>query len=217
MSAIVFVALALVTPSLWAHDGLIGAVSRLDREANALHDSFGHRLAAADFDNDQKPDGAVLLDAGRLNGQRVFHIEIHVTGSDNDQLTFESNETGLTITALDVNQDGMPDIVVEQTLTRKPLHVWLNDGHGQFHKAKAEKYPKACEPYVECKSPSQIQNISAICLPSKFGPEFGVLRSAMLPPGSSLTRQNVWPEMLLAQLGPRSPNPTRGPPSLLFL
>jgi hypothetical protein len=43
------------------------------------------------------------------------------------------------------------------------------------------------------------------------------LKSEALPGDFSATRRNPWPEKLLAQAGPRSPNPVRGPPSFLSL
>ena len=79
----------LCTPVLKAQDGLRGALSRVAQTAHAVAE-LSTQIAAADFDNDQKPDGAILVETGLLNGERAFRIELHVTGSNNDAITFSS-------------------------------------------------------------------------------------------------------------------------------
>lgn len=167
--------LFLAATSLWAQDGLRGAASKIGSTPSLLRNSFEHRFVAADLDNDQKPDGAVLLDAGNLNGQKLFRIELHFTAGENNELTFESNETALTLSALDVNQDGAPDIIVEQAFTHKRVQVWLNDGHGLFRKARSEDFPSAPAPSCQWGSPLHWQVDLALTLPSKLGSEHEVL------------------------------------------
>src|SRR5262249_16438114 len=99
------------------------------------------QLAAADFDSDKKPDGALLLEAGLLNGERAFRIEIHLTAGSDSAITFSSQEARLAISALDLKRDGAPDIVIEKAFTHERLQVYLNDGHGSFIKARTEDYP----------------------------------------------------------------------------
>ena len=84
---IVLVALAL-TASLWAQDGLEGALSRANLASPAnLGMPFSQTLGAADFDGDNKPDGAVFIDHGRLWSQSSFRtIELHLTGHGNTNL-----------------------------------------------------------------------------------------------------------------------------------
>jgi hypothetical protein len=214
----VLAALALTAPSLWAQDGLDGALSRLGATTNLLHEPFGQRLVAADFDNDQKPDGAVLLDSGQFQGQKTFRIEFHVTARNDSELSFESNEPALSISALDVNQDGAPDIVVEQSFTHKRLHVWLNDGHGSFRNVRIEDFPSADResPY-QFKAPSLAQDFPTLYLPSKLGSELAIVRAAAPPFGSSTSGQHIRPIASARQTRADEPNPSRGPPSLLSL
>jgi hypothetical protein len=131
--------LFLFTPSLEAQDGLLGALSREMALPHGVT-GFEQRVAAADFDNDQRPDGALLLPTGFSNGKRSFRIELHFTAGDDSVISFASAERSLSISTLDVNRDGAPDIVVEKASTRERLQVYLNDGQGAFHRAPLEDF-----------------------------------------------------------------------------
>lgn len=134
--------LVLAAHCLYAQDGIGGALSHANLASPLnLSNPFGRTLAGADFDNDHKLDGAVLLDSGGLHGQSTFYIiELHLSGGGNTELSFESAEIALAITALDVNEDGATDIVVERTLTHQRVYVWLNDGYGDFHRGRIEDF-----------------------------------------------------------------------------
>lgn len=137
-------ALTLVAgPSVCAQDGLNGALERSKFASAAnLATPFDQTLAAADFDGDGKPDGAILIGGNWPQPRSTFGtIEVHFTGRPNANLTFESSETALAISARDVNRDGATDIVVEQAFTHKRVQIWLNDGRGIFHKVRSEDYP----------------------------------------------------------------------------
>lgn len=215
---IVLAVLALGVPSLWAQDGLGGAILRLGDTRNLLHQRFEQGLAAADFDKDEKPDGAALIDTGRSHGQKAFRIEVHVTGGIDSDLTFESSDLAPAISALDVNQDGAPDIVVEEAFTHKRLYVWLNDGHGAFRKARIEDFPSTGRdgPY-EFKAPSLAQDNPALYLPPKLGSELAIARAAGPFRDSSTSGQPVRLLVSARQTQADKPNPSRGPPSFLSL
>jgi hypothetical protein len=155
---IVVFLLVLFVPSLRAQDGLMGALSRESAMTHARI-GFEQQLAAADFDNDQMPDGALLLPEGFSGGKRSFRIELHFTSGNNDAITFTTAERGLSISALDVNRDGAPDIVIEKAFTHQRLQVYLNDGHGAFHQARLEDF--------DAPDPSGPQWRSWITLPSQ--------------------------------------------------
>lgn len=171
------IALALTAPSVRAQDGLEGALPRaIFASPLNLTAPFGRTLAVADFDNDHKPDGAVLVDSGRLRGQNSFRIELHLSGSNNTELTFESTETTLAITAWDINKDGATDVIVERSLTHQRLYVWLNDGHGSFHKGRIEDFPSVRSATGErLESPSPQSDCPAVCLGPQRGSEIGIL------------------------------------------
>jgi len=215
---LVLAALVLAVPSLRAQDGLGGALSRLDATGRLLHEPFEQRLVAADFDNDKKPDGAVLLDAGQFQGHKTFRIELHVTAGNDTEFSFESSEPALAISTSDVNQDGAPDIIVEQAFTHKRLHVWLNDGHGSFNKARVEDFPSTGRdgPY-QFKAPSLGQDSPALCLPSKLSSEHSVVKAATPSFVSSTSGRHIRPIASDAHHRADAPNPSRGPPSFLSL
>ncbi len=214
---IFLISLFFAASSLWAQDGVRGAVSKVGSSPSLLRNSFEHRFVAADFDNDQKPDGAVLLDAGQFNGRELFRIELHVTGGENNELTFESNETALTLSALDVNQDGAPDIVIEQAFTHKRLQVWLNDGHGLFRKVRSEDFPSAPAPSCQWGSPLHWQVDLALTLPSKLGSDHDVLIRQVLRFDSSSSKWRERTDAPFARLRSINARSPRGPPAFLSL
>ena len=214
----VLAAFTLAVPHLLAQDGIGGAIVRFGDTRGLLDQPFEQRLAAADFDKDQKPDGAVLVDTGPFDGQKTFRIELHVTGGNDSDLTFESSDLAPAISALDVNQDGAPDIVVEEAFTHKRLYVWLNDGHGAFRKARIEDFPSTGRdgPY-EFKAPSLAQDNPALYQPSKLGSELAIARAAGPFRDSSTSGQPVRLLVSARRMQADKPNPSRGPPSLLSL
>jgi len=173
-------AVALAAPWLRAQDGLPGALPWMNHGSHLnLTAPFEQTLAVADFDNDHKLDGAVLLDAGRAGGATSFRIQFHLSASNNAELTFESAEPRLAIRALDVNHDGAIDVVVEHPFTHKRLYVWLNDGNGAFHKGRIEDFPSAEVPGGgQVQLPSLQTDCPAVCLPQQRGTEMMMLASS---------------------------------------
>lgn len=212
LTGILMLLALLSVPALKAQDGLRGAISAGDQRANALP-GRAPELAAADFDNDQKPDGALLREAGLLNGERAFRIEIHVTAGANNSITFASNESGLAISALDVNRDGAPDIVIERAFTHERLQIYLNDGHGVFHQVRAEDYPSSdpTAPAWHARL-SQLQPVFA--LPVSRAPEAGAPRQSFTLSRDPSNTRKLWCEGLLIQAAARAPSSSRAPPSL---
>ena len=217
---IVVIVLALTGSSLWAQDGLAGALSRAtDGPPTILQSPFAQTLAAADFDGDNKPDGAILLDPNWLRPQNSFRtIELHFTGHKDTDLTFQSTEADLTISALDVNGDGTIDIVVEQSFTHKRLHVWLNDGRGRFRKVRAESFPSTEERSQErLESPAQQPDCPAFCLPSQRGPEVASLAAGPLLYLPCLFTAQALGSRPPIGAGAVAPNSQRAPPLIRSL
>jgi len=211
---IVVAALALTAP-LCAQDGLAGALSRTNLASPAnLGTPFSRTLAYADFDGDNKPDGAVLVDDGWLRSQSTFRtIELHFTSRANTELSFESNESTLAVSALDVNQDGATDIVVEQPVTHKRLQIWLNDGRGGFRKGRIEDFPFDVNASGELlDAPPQWPNGPALCLPQQRGSEIAALTTCRLPYLSSSTRKQALSIRSATESFAFAPNSPRAPP-----
>ncbi len=213
---IFLVSLALAAQTVWAQDGLPGAESKA---ANApwLRSPLTSRLVAADFDNDQKLDGALLIDAGVIDGQRMFRIELHVSASENRNLLFASNDPSLAISALDVNSDGMPDLVVEQAFTHKRLQVWLNDGQGGFRRARAEDFPSLTETPCKWQAPLLIQASLVAGLPSRHETDQAILLLEILRSESSSSRWRIRREALPDNALVSPSCSPRAPPSFLSL
>jgi hypothetical protein len=217
----IVVAVLALTASLWAQDGLEGALRRANLTSAAnLGTPFRQTVAAADFDGDNQPDGAVLVDGGWGPSQTRFRtIELHFTGRRNTDLSFESNETTLAISALDVNRDGATDIVLEQALTHKRLQVWLNDGHGDFHNGRIEDFPSEATATGDrhFDLPSQGIDSPAVGLPLERRSQVPVLRASTLPSRLSsgceraLAFESAFGSRAVAASSPRAP-----PSSLLL-
>jgi hypothetical protein len=208
-------ALVLTTPSLWAQDGLQGALLRLGTRTDLLRDSFGQRLVAADFDQDQKPDAAILLGGDHFEGLQAFRIELYVTHGKSQKLSFTSSAAALSLSVLDVNRDGTPDLVVEQTFTRKRVKIWLNDGHGTFRLADIQDYPSGTQLPESWRANTPPRVLLPPYLASRSRSENLALISEPIRGPSPSDSRVLLAQLLLALSKPRTPNPSRGPPSPL--
>jgi len=201
---------ALCTPHLLANGGLAGALSRSN-----LARPLGRSLAIADFDRDSKADGAVLIDPDRRLGEHSFRIEFHLSGRANAKVSFESRAAGHRIGAWDIDRDGDTDVIVGEAFTQQLLHVWLNDGHGAFHKGRIEDYPSATSPSHErWTRPDHWQYAPSFSLPVQRGSEFAILTALRLPSGLSSGRELVSlavdlspPSAVASHSRPRAPPP----------
>jgi hypothetical protein len=163
-------ALACSASGLRAQDGLQGAIFR-DNATQPLGTGYvsllERRLVGADFDGDQKLDGAVLLHSVPFHGRKSFRLEVHLSASSNTEFSFESTEDSLSIAALDINHDGATDLVVERALTHQRLYVWLGDGRGSFHQGRVEDFPAdGTTTDREASGPSSQQQYAAVSVPS---------------------------------------------------
>src|SRR5262245_38980907 len=150
--------LVLAAPCLFAQDGLECGL-RQARFATV----FGPKLAIADFDNDQKADGALLIDQAR---SRSVRIELHLSDRTTTEFVFESNETH-TVTALDVDADGDMDVVVERAFSLERVHVWLNDGGGKFTSGSIADYPRASRvAHEQLRAPARRIDPQSLSLPA---------------------------------------------------
>jgi hypothetical protein len=207
--------LLMLVPALQAQDGLLGALSR---EAAITHaqSSFEQPLAAADFDNDQMPDGALLLPNGFSDGKPAFRIELHISSGNGGVITFSTAERGVSISALDVNRDGAPDIVVEEAFTHQRLEVYLNDGHGAFHKARLEDFV-APDPSAPQWQSSTTLLAPAVYLPATSGSEPARLQKACTIHQDDTRDRDFSLDAPRVQSPASAASPSRAPPSLLAL
>jgi hypothetical protein len=191
----------------------------LERSKLASAANLATPLAAADFDGDGKPDGAILIGGNWLQPRSRFGtIEVHFTGRPNADLTFESSEAALAISARDVNRDGATDIVVEQAFTHRRVQVWLNDGRGVFHKVRSEDYPAGPEINgpERLESPGHSADCPAMDLPQRGSDTVMLLARSLLPGAPAtvtLAESLAGSSALRATLSSSSP---RAPPLSYF-
>lgn len=202
--------LALIAPCLWAQDGLEGALARANLAA-----PFGGTLAVADLDSDNKADGAVLLDSGRLHCQVTrFRIELHLSARRDTHLTFESTEVAQAVAARDIDEDGDTDVIVGQPFTQQLLRVWLNDGRGGFRKGRFEEFPPASAPTRErLKSHLVPRDRPALRLPPQRGFQIVMVTAGHLPGRRPSTGQfEVLPIASALASGAFAQDASRSPP-----
>lgn len=203
--AALFVVLA---PFVRAQDGAQGALSRLSFTA-----PLDGTLAIADLDGDHKPDGAILLKSNWLGPRHNLSIQLHFTDRPNTELTFESNSQALTVRAWDIDQDGDIDLVVEETFSHKPISVWINEGHGDFHEGRIQDYPSlATTGSTQIQAPPDQQDHPALSLSSQRGFEKTVLTNALLarPPSNNNSLLFLITSGVASH--PDAPNSSRAPP-----
>jgi hypothetical protein len=213
----ILVLFTILTPCLWAQDGLPGALSGFKASEWPAFALSSQRVLIGDFDNDQKPDGAILLREAPKDGRRTFRIALHLSAEPNHDLTFISDEHDVSISILDVNRDGTPDIVVEEAFTHKRLQVWLNSGHGSFREVRNDDYPSDNRDGNRWKAPTLNQDTGALCISSRAGTDARNSNVVSQRLHINSNCHNVWPGVLLAQRWARAPNPPRGPPSFFPL
>lgn len=212
--SIVLSVLFLCVPTIRAQDGLRGTLSPSRGYARFVP-VFGEQVAAADFDRDDRPDGAILMEAGRWHGEKAFRIELHLTALPNVTINFSSAETGLSISTLDVNRDGAPDIVLEKVFTHKRLKVYLNDGHGRFQKASPEAFPSPDESAPRLRAEMNVQDLPTLCIPTSR--DWELAQTAPVLRHGHVVRTTAGMETSLVLCGARAPSASRAPPSLLAL
>jgi hypothetical protein len=214
---IALIVLALGAPSVWSQNGLAGAVSRIRNARGLLDQHCGQSFVAADFDNDHKPDGAVLLHVGNFRGRLDFRIELHDSAHKARALTFASNESSLSIRALDVNRDGATDIVVEQAFTHKRLQVWLNDGRGAFYPARVDEFQSEDDGSLpQCDAPPDDQHGPALHTHVKRGTKLILQRGLSSCPRLPYPGRYVRTLPSLIQDEASGPHPSRAPPISTF-
>lgn len=212
IKAVVVLLMAGAFGTLHAQDGLGDAFLRLNSSRDFSTSIVGPTIATADFNNDTYPDGAVLV---RSNNR--FQIEVHFRYRRVSRLTFASSLPRLAISALDVNNDGNTDLVVEEPFSRQRLFVWLNDGYGSFHSAHVEDYPAQSEDgYRSFTDPSEGPQNRAIVVAAKSRLRVAWSRLVWLPASADpvcFPRQSTSHFLEFRS----TPNLFRGPPSSILL
>lgn len=106
----------------------------------------GLRFAVADFDGDVHPDVATVETSGG-NGLGRTNYSIHLRLSASGQSSFQliGPAGGLIIEARDINGDNAVDLVLATAWRRRPVAVYLNDGHGTFSRGELDQFLRSLE------------------------------------------------------------------------
>jgi hypothetical protein len=207
--AIVFILVVSAVHTLQAQDGLSAAFARLDSVRDFSGSMIGPAIATADFNNDTYPDGAVLY-----GKNHSFQIEVHFRFHRVSKLSFDSKFSTLSISAFDVNNDGSPDLVVEEPFSRHRLFVWLNDGSGSFRSAHAENYPAGSDDgYRTFAGPSERPQSPAMGSSGKSRVRLDSSGSLWTAAPRGRLRFNLRETTPLPEFS-STPNLVRGPPTL---
>jgi hypothetical protein len=201
------VAITLSASALHAQDGLSDAMACAKYASNTGSTFLGPSLATADFNNDHHPDGALLL-----RDRNSFRIEVHFRFHQVSEITFASSLPQLAISAVDVNRDGSPDLVVEDPFSLRRVFIWINDGHGAFHSASVDDFQadedESC-PFVA--TPCHGPQCPAIDTPGKMRSP-GTSSEWRRMPAATSDFQFVAALDRAIPTWDTKPNPLRGPP-----
>jgi hypothetical protein len=201
-------ALVVAAPLVRAQDGAQGALSQF-----RFSGPFQRTLVVADLDDDRKPDGAILLPGAWAGAHSNFRIQLHFTDRPNTELTFESSQQALTLSAWDIDNDGDIDLLVEETYSHKLVHVWINEGHGEFHEGRVEDFSAPSLAGREGLQPFSNQgDCQALCLPVERSFETGILTAPQFGRPPSEDWSQVWQPVSFADSRIRIPSSSRAPP-----
>jgi len=204
---LVFLTIFLPSIGLEAQDGWQFALLRFQSPHDVSDGIHAPSLASADFNHDGYLDGALLPRSGNN-----LSIEVYLRSDHVERVSFRSNRADLTISALDINHDGSPDLVVEDPFWRQRLFVWLNDGKGKFSAASVTDYPSTPhDNHSKATRPLRDDDSNALVESSKFRDwdAVGFLkREPSIPPLNHFIRKFVRG----ITLSHPAPNLVRGPP-----
>lgn len=163
--------LVVAAPIVHAQDGIQGALGEFNSTSSSgqFLRLSGQTLAIADFDGDNRADGAILLEPNAVLGQGNFEIKLHLTGHNNRDIKFQSLEPALTVEARDIDHDGDIDLIIEESISHKRIQVWINDGNGNFEKGRLEDFPSDAGPVSDRLSSSELIDALTLSLPTQRG------------------------------------------------
>jgi hypothetical protein len=101
------------------------------------------QFTLADFDGDHRPD-QVNVQTGEANATGTsYWIDLQLSSTGEQSFPVNAASGGLQLSAQDVNGDESIDLVLTTTWLRKPVAIFLNNGHGIFTRIAAEAFPSA--------------------------------------------------------------------------
>jgi hypothetical protein len=103
---------------------------------------FGSSTAIADFDSDHKPDFAIANKIGTSTRGYEYSLEFELSLESRQVFHFHSSYSGLSVAAVDLDNDKDLDVVLTRITNGEIVGVWINNGHGQFTEGpKSSAFP----------------------------------------------------------------------------
>ncbi len=101
------------------------------------------RFVIADLDGDVLPDFVSVRD--ELNGSENtnYWIQLQLSEAGRQSIHLVGPAGGLSIQARDVNGDHVPDLLLATAWSKRPVAIFLNDGHGVFSRVAPDRFPSA--------------------------------------------------------------------------
>lgn len=165
--------------------GLVGgtaAANPTDQNppANAL--APGLLFAIADFDGDLRPDLASVQAGPNNSGTTDYRIQLQLSASGRQSIGVAAPTGGLLIEARDVNGDRAIDLVLVTAWFRKPVAIFLNDGHGRFSRAEPAAFPAAFNAFAPQWSSTSSRAMDAIGVPPRSRAGLCLQAEVLRPP-----------------------------------
>jgi hypothetical protein len=107
----------------------------------------GLTFAIADFDGDRRPDFASIQAGQNRSGSSDYSIQIYLSQVGRQSIDLVAPVGGLLIEARDVDGDHAVDLIVSTAWRKRPVAIFLNDGHGTFSRAEVAAFPGAFSEY----------------------------------------------------------------------
>lgn len=99
-------------------------------------------LAIDDFDGDLRPDVATVHAVSNNSSNTIYRVQLELSTGGTQSIHLAGPSGGLRIVARDVNDDGIPDLIVSLAWREKPFAVLVNDGRGAFSVHDPSSFPK---------------------------------------------------------------------------
>jgi hypothetical protein len=165
---------------------LVGGATAGQDVQNPSLTSFGPgpQFAIADFDGDLRPDLASIQAGSNSFGTTDYWIQLQLSAAGRQSIQVVAPAGGLWIEARDVNGDHAVDLVLTTAWFRKPVAIFLNDGHGNFSRAEPSAFPDAFTESTANWAPAcdQATDAVGVLAQSRAGvcPKIGAFLSAQL-------------------------------------
>ena len=101
------------------------------------------RFVIADFDGDVLPDVVSVHNELNGSGDTNYWIQMQLSEAGQRSIRLVAPAGGLFIQARDVNGDHVPDLLLATAWSKRPVAIFLNDGHGEFSRVAPDEFPSA--------------------------------------------------------------------------